>query len=148
MIKLSLLKHLFHKCAAMWKQVEQRSLAFLPRLAISCVSQEGPLTAENTSPLPSLLQQDFSVEEETKSNSPRSLFSAICGSSPGHRLPLPAAPLVLPGTFRCLSRGCTVHSLLPPVLDWRAGLSLMKATHGICVSEQDLHQILGFKRRA
>lgn len=132
MIKLSLLKHLFCKCAAMWKQVEQSSLAFLPRSAISFVSQQGPLIAENTPPLPPLLQQGFPVEEETKSNSPYFLFSPSCGFN------FPDTALLFPGTFRCLSRSCTEHSLLPLCLDRGAGLSLMKATHCICVSDHDL----------
>lgn len=139
MIKYSLLKHLFCKCAALWKQVEQSSLAFLPRSAISCVSQQGPLTAENTPPLPPPLQQGFPVEEGTKSNSPHFLFSPSCGFN------VPDAALLFSGRFRCLSRSCTEHSLLPLHLDWDAGLSLMKVTHRICVSDHNLHQILGFK---
>lgn len=41
------------------------------------------------------------------------------------------------GTVQC---SLPVPSLLPPLLDQGAGLPFMKATHCICVSEQDLHQ--------
>lgn len=46
---IKLLKHLFCKHAAMWKQVEQRSLVFLSRLASLCTSQDSQQKAEKLS---------------------------------------------------------------------------------------------------
>lgn len=91
----------------------------------------------------------FLWKKKQKAICPALFFHPFGASSPGRHLPsllFPSscqAPLgAWVGAARCLP------FLLPLALDQGAGLSLMKATHCICVSEQDLHQILGFQRWA
>lgn len=149
MIKLPLLKCLFCKHAAMWNQVEQRSLAFLPRLAISCVTG-GTTQSWKHSPSSSPVAARLSCGRRNKKQfAPISSFTHLWLQALAATFP----PCCLPSSCQAPSGAWVGAAQCPPfflplALDQGAGLSHMKATHWVCVSEQDLHQILGFKRWA
>lgn len=101
------------------------------------MSQEGALTAENTSLSP-VLQQGFSGGKK------KAIHLALCSLIHGFKPRLPAAPpnhssSPAPSDAQ---QGLHHHLPLPLVLDQDTALSLMKTPLCVCVSEQDLHQIL------
>lgn len=88
--------------------------------------------------------KDFLWKKKQKAIHLALFFHSSVASSPGCRQPLPAT--LLPQHLH-LSAVKGVHSDLPPASGFGSEccLSLMKTSLCVCVSEQDLHQVLGLE---